>query len=177
MSPGFAEEMAEHDEMFEQAEAASGPPIFTDGQHQVIITVSRVEQSDFGWQWVLGFRGIDSATKKPASIRKWTNLPPENEERAGYLKADLAKLGYEGYLSGLEQACIDEQFIGVVVDIGVKTKPGQERDYTNVFLNRSYEKVDVDEWLKSRGGDSGSGAPASAEADFVPIPDEDDIPF
>lgn len=176
----FVSDMAEHEDIYQEAEAASGPPIFTDGQHQAIITVSRVENSEFGWQWVLSFRGQDAKTGKPASIRKWTNLPPEDETRAGYLKSDLQRLGYDGSLSGLEQACIEEQFIGLVTDIGVKTKTGQERDYTNVFINRSHGKVDVEQWLASRGGSSEAVDAPHTDSDGFDRPPplaDDDIPF
>jgi hypothetical protein len=167
---GFAEEMAEAEEAYLEAEAASGPPLFSDGKHQAALTLCRVENGQFGWQLVLGFRGVDANTGKPASIRKWHNLPPE-PGREGYVKQDLNMLDYEGPLSGVEAWCISEAAIGLLCDIGVVTKPGEARDYTNVYINRVHGKVDVDTYA---GGppteDAGVGGSGGLQAD-------DDIPF
>lgn len=171
---GFAEEMAEHDDSFKEAEPASGPPVFSDGKHQAAITLARVEKSQKydQWQLVLGFRGTDTNTSQPASVRKWHNLPPD-EGREDYLAGDLAMLGYdyrERGLSGIEQACIDEEFLGLLCDIGVKTKSGAERDYTNVYLNRVHGKVDIEQY---RGAEAAEGTDG-----YVPGVDaDDDIPF
>lgn len=171
---GFAEEMAGHDDSFKEAEAATGPALFSDGQHQAAITVARVEQGQFGWQLVLGFRGNDSNTGKPASIRKWHNLPPD-EGREGFLAGDLVMLGYaytERGLSQLEQACVDEEFIGLLCDIGVKTKTGGERDYTNVYINRVHGKVDISEYAAEEG--TGNEFVPAGTGGLAP---DDDIPF
>lgn len=165
---GYAEEMAAHEETFKSAEPAAGPVVFSDGSHQAIITVARVEEGQYGWQLILGFKGTDTNTKNPASIRKWHNLPPEGG-REQYLAGDLVLLGYdykERGLGEIEKACVDEEFINLVCDIGVKTKPGEERDYTNVFLNRVHGKGDPEAFVTA-------GAPT---AETAPITD-DDIPF
>lgn len=173
----FLEDMAGHDDEFKQAEPPQGPPLYSDGKHEGILTLARVEKNNYGWQLVLGFRGIDANSKAQASIRKWHGLPPE-PERMDFVAADLELLGYDFRtmgLSGIEAACIAEEWIGTVVAFGVVTKTGAERDYTNVYLNRNLGKRDMDEYLATRGGSPSSG-------EFVPAAtsgavDDDDIPF
>lgn len=181
----FAEEMAEHEEAYQAAESKAGTPLFSEGQHQGIITIARVEPGQYGWQWVLGLKGIDSNTKKPAAIRRWFNVPPKTEGAAGQLKADRALLGDpdSDYLAKLQASCEAEVFIGVVVDFRVVIKPGDERDFTDIYLNRAYQKVDVKTWLESRGfstggDDRGGFVPTQAGDEFDgPTYTDDDIPF
>jgi hypothetical protein len=169
---GFASEMAEFDDEFKQAEPVEGTGVvmFSDGSHQAAISEARVEQGTYGWQLMLKFEGHDSRMRRHASARKWYNLPPE-PERVQYLAADLSMLGYDYKkrgLSGLEAACVAEEFIGLLCDIGVKTKAGAERDYTNVYINGCHGKVAN---LADYTGGEGAVAFSSAEAD------DDDIPF
>jgi hypothetical protein len=177
----FAEEMAEYEGAYSQAEASASPNIFTDGKHQAVIVLSRIERSERfdQWQWVLRFQGVDSKTRQPASIQKWTNLPPDTDDRHRFLKSDRKRLedpDWDSSLASLERACEDERFIGLVVDIGVKTKPGNERDYTNVYINSVVQRVnDVNEWLRRRGvGDTGGSTDDYTESYQHA---DDDIPF
>jgi len=177
---GYAEELAQYDEEYEQTEGSGRTALFTDGKHQAVIATARVEWNENRntWQWFLNFRGIDSRTRKPARAGKWTNLPPE-EGRGIYLRDDLDMLDYHGKPSELQAACESGYFIGLVVDIGVVTKTGDERDFTNVYINRLYEKVDPDEWLASRGAAMTSSDHA-ADGPYEQAPGydtDDDIPF
>lgn len=160
----FESDMKEHDEQWNDAEAATGgPSLFSDGTHQAQITMARIEEHpDFGWQWVIGVRGTDANTGTPASMRKWHSLPP-NDGGYEFVKADAVTLGYEGPLSGLEQACIDGVFDGLLVEIYVKSKPGKN-DPTRTFSNMYFNKV------------LGRGEIAE-QGDFVPAAADDDIPF
>lgn len=159
----FEDDMSVHDQEYAAAEAEAGNTIFTDGSHQAAIVVSRVEEGQYGWQFVIGFAGIDQNTGKPATARKWTNLPPK-PEFLPRLKADLLTLGYDGPLSGLNEACISGQFLGLFCDIGVKRKMGETREYVNVYVNASHGKVE---------GAVPSAREFKANAQLA----EDDIPF
>ena len=156
----FETDMKAHDEQWNETEAATGPVLFTDGTHQAQITMARIEEhADFGWQWVIGVRGTDSNTGKPASMRKWHGLPP-SDEGYEFVKADAVTLGYTGDLSQLEKACIAGAFDGLLVEIYVKSKPGKNdptRTFSNMYFNRVLGEGEV--------------------ADDFPAADADDIPF
>lgn len=176
---GFLEDMADHDEEFKQAEPAKQSAMFSDGTHQAIVTICRVEEGQFGWQWVLGFRGEDSKLKVPASVRSWYNLPPdpEREWEAGRLAGDLLLLGYnyeDGGLSGIEGWCASEEAMHVLCTIGVKRKAGETRDYVNVYLNAVHGKVEASQVERYTGGVTDGDE--SSDADFASGAD-DDIPF
>jgi len=169
---GFVDDMTEAEPDWDATPTneRTGGGLFSPGRHQAIITESRVEEGQYGWQFVLQWRGTDSLTRGQALATRWDNLPP-HPERAEFLKTDLATLGYTGPLGGLEQACIDGLFIGKICNIFVKKNERDGRIYTNVYLNDVLpERVDPDEWLVSRGagvaGDNGYQHNA-----------DDDIPF
>lgn len=152
---GFAEEMAAHDEEFQSQMDQSGT--LPDGPHTATISENVLSQSDFGWSLMLRFQSEDG------SIRKWYNL--EDEEKRGWAAQDMRRLGYDRKLSELDQACENNYFIGLVCEIAVKTKPGTERDYTNVYVNRVLGR-----------GNTSALATASATPGGATPPD-DDIPF
>lgn len=190
---GFAQDMAEGEETWaatEAAEGGGGGAVFTDGRHEAVIDLARLEENDFGWQLHLRFRGIDSKTKQSARINKWESVPPR-DEHAKYLKADLIMLGfsvtktdeqsgtdYEDArpLAELEEVCEKEEiFLGAVCQIFVKTTQGDTRDYQNVYLNGVLEeRVKPEEWLASRGV---AGAETNGSANTGSTFTDDDIPF
>lgn len=167
---GFADDMEGFDEEFEEAKdkprpGGAGGPMLKDGRHQAIIKEARIEhdsQNDrYSMVWQFG--------NKSGSIRKFFNL--DHQVGREIAAQDAAMVGYEGKLSGLEEACESEFFIGLVCEIGIKTKPGDERDYTNVYVNRCLGRGDLDDYAMADGG---AVEPGSVAASVVP---DDDIPF
>jgi hypothetical protein len=172
---GFAEDMAELENEWAEAPTerpgGGGGPMLPDGQHQAMIVEANVEQrqSDEHWQLFMKFQN------RQGVVRKWSDLDHEVGLRVA--KADVALLGYEGDLAGLETAC--KSFIGLVCNIAVKTKPGTERDFTNVYLNAcvgqaaNRESFDIDPdvlaaYAEQQGQETPAGTSAAAD---------DDIPF
>lgn len=177
---GFLEDMAGHDEEFKQAEPSASTAIFSNGKHQAIITICRLEEGTYGWQLVLGLRGTDESTKAPASIRSWYDLPPESgswkEEK---LAGDLLSLGYnykEEGLSGLQAWCESEAAMHVLCTIGVTRKAGETRDYVNMYLNGVHGKVEESQVERYTGGVVESDGGSADGADFA-SEEVDDIPF
>lgn len=164
---GFADEMEAFDDEFEEAKdkprpGGSGGPMLKDGRHQAIIAEARIEHDQQGdrYSMVWQFRN------KNGSIRKFFNL--DHEVGREIAAQDSALVGYEGKLSGLQAACEEEFFIGLVCEIGVKTKPGTERDYTNVYVNRCLGQGDLADYEPAEG---------EAVAAGQSVTDDDDIPF
>jgi len=153
----FQDEMEQFDEQWEEDKTRSG--VLGDGSYQAAITEARIEQDDNGrFSWMLRFQA------KEGSIRKWSNL--DHEVGRSIAAQDAKRLGYEGKLSGLEEACESEFFLNLVCEIAVKTKPGSgDRDYTNVYINRVLGKGNAEEYEPAEAGaTTGSGS-------------DDDIPF
>lgn len=173
---GFADEMAGAEETWTETEAAVRTGgMFSDGRHGAIIEELRIEQSTKTqvYQLCWKFRGQDSNSKTIASGRRWDDLPP-HEDRMQYFKADLEMIGYTGPLSGLQEFCESEAAIGLVCTIYVKTKSGDERDFTNIYLNGcTGEKVELDDYLQSLGLTETQAAQAATGSGAV----DDDIPF
>jgi hypothetical protein len=174
---GFAEDMAELEQEWKDAPTdrpgGTGGPMLPDGQHQAMIVEANVEQrqSDEHWQLFMKFQN------RQGVVRKWSDLDHEVGLRVA--KADVALLGYEGNLAGLEAAC--KSFIGLVCNIAVKTKPGTERDFTNVYINAcvgqaaNRETFDIDPEVMAAYADQQHQDGASG--DFKAAESEDDIPF
>lgn len=144
----FAQEMAQFDEEFDKERARGGQ--LGDGKYQAQIVEARVEENNGLYSWVINFQSPDGR------IRKWYNLDHEVGRRIA--AQDLSKFGYNGKLSELETPCEEGFFIGLMCAITVKTKPGEDRDYVNVYLDRVLGKGDLPD----------EAAPASQD---------DDIPF
>lgn len=157
---GFADEMAEAEAAYAEAEPApSGGGRLTDGTHQTIITELRVEKNDYGFAMVGRFQN------DKGSIRKWWTLPPTDAQMP-YYKTDWLMLGYDGPLSKLEEWCETEAAIGLICEIYIKTKPGEgDRDYINVYINRALGRGDLDNFGGAQTAAAGTGAV------------DDDIPF
>ena len=159
----FASDMESFDEEFEAAKDKPRPGgvILPDGRHQAIITEARIEHDSVGdrYSMVWQFRN------KQGQVRKFFNL--DHEVGREIAAQDAALLGYEGKLSGLEEACESEFFIGIVCEIGIKTKPGADRDYTNVYVNRCLGQGDLDDYVTEQTEDT------PARSSVV----DDDIPF
>ena len=119
--------LKDYDQAYEDAEMPDGTGgALPDGKHTATITDSDIEESNWGSvQWSLRFENDQG------SVRKWNAL--DNPERLGYVKADLAKLGYTGKLSDLDPS----SFVGCVCEITVqrKTRDSDGKVFTNVYLN------------------------------------------
>jgi hypothetical protein len=148
---GFATEMAQFDEEFaiDQQTARRGTNV-KDGAYQAQVTESRIEENNGLYAWVVVFSVPGEGT-----VTKWNNLDHEVGRRVA--AQDSKRFGYEGKLSELDQACEREDFIGLICEIKVQTKPGDERDFVNVYINRVLGKGEMPE-------------PGAASTD-------DDIPF
>jgi hypothetical protein len=167
---GFKDEMQEHDEQFE-TDRESGGTLPDATYSPATVTEARVEPQDDGsYNMMWKFEADYEIDGKPTTgaIRKWWNdiTNPENVDGRKYLARDMKRVGYEGPGSSLEEACEQEVFIGLNCEIAVKTKSGQERDYTNVYINRL-----------SPGSPSASGDPVGVGAGGSEPATDDDIPF
>lgn len=169
---GFAEDMAELEAAWDEAPAESpggeyGPEL-KDGEHQVLLVAAdvRQRQSDDHWQLYFKFQN------RSGSIRKWSDL--DHEVGLKVAKADAVRLGFpeDGKLPALEAACAG--FVGQVCDIRVKTTPGNERDFKNVYLNAVHgpaadpSTFDLDPSLVGTG-DAAPAASTSAADDDIPF--------
>lgn len=140
---GFKDEMQAHDEQFEEdkAKPRGGGTMLPDGKHQVQVVEFRLEQNEDGWTVVAKFQN------DAGSVRKWYDLG--HEVSRSILAGDVAMMGYEGVLSDLDEWILAEEPIGVIAEIGIKTKPGTEgRDFTNVYLNRVLGKTELQDFAE-----------------------------
>lgn len=154
----FADEMAAYDEQMAEAAARprGGGNMLPDGKHQVQITEFVLERTDEGWTVTAKFQN------EVGSVRKWYNLHREVDRNI--FAGDIAMMGYEGPASKADQWIEAEGPIGVIAEINVKTKPGNDRDFTNVYVNRVLGKTALQEF---------DSVPAAG----VPVGADDDIPF
>lgn len=162
----FADEMRQYDS--EWAEAAAEPrrqgQMLPDGPHQAIIDEARVEQQKDGrWTWNIKFQN------QKGSIRKFQNL--DHEVGRDIAAKDAVILGYDGPLSELEKVCQTGFFLDLLCDIKVVRKPGDTRDFVDIYVNRCLGKAATPDDYK----------PASTTADpgsqGQPSYDDSDIPF
>jgi hypothetical protein len=153
----FEEEMRGFEEEWTSAQenAGTGGGMLPDGDYQAKIIESRVEMSDWDeWQLYLKYEDLGGA----GEIRSWDSL--QHEVGRSIAAERTKRLGYDGTLADLEAAVVAGDFIDLVVDIRVKTKKGDTRDFKQVYVNRCYGKA----------GDGGVPEPSA------PVDDED-IPF
>ena len=160
----FEEEMAGHQEAWEEAQENAGQyTLLDDGPYQAIITEARVEKSDWDeWQLAIAYR-----VPGTGGIRSWDSL--EHEVGRSIAAERTKKLGYDGPITGLREACESEMFIDLVVDIAVKTKQGETRDFKQVYVNRCHGKATEEQ---KAALESQQAVPAGAA-----VEDDDDIPF
>lgn len=178
---GFAEDMAELESDWDEAPtdrpAGTGGPMMPDGQHQAMVVEATVSQRESDDHWQLYFK----FQNRRGVVRKWSDLDHEVGLRVA--KQDAAMLGYEGKLPGLEDAL--SGFVGLVCNIAVKTKPGNERDFTNVYINGCVGKAedtalfDIDpDLLEQYTANQAQGDGGAPGAQTVPTAGaDDDIPF
>ena len=126
--------LKDYDQAYEDAEMPDGTGgALPDGKHTATITDSQIEEATWGSvQWSLRFENDQG------SVRKWNAL--DVPERLGYVKADLAKLGYTGKLSDLDPS----SFVGAVCEITVqrKVRDSDGKVFTNVYLNADTGRQD-----------------------------------
>lgn len=158
MASTFEEEMAGFQEEWAEAqENASTATLLPDGDYQARIVESRVERASWG-EWQLAIRWEDMG----GAGSRWTWDSLEHEVGRSIAAERSKRLGYEGELTGLKAYVEGGGFIDLVCAIKVVTKPGDSKDFTNVYVNRCYGKA-TEEQL-------------AAAAATSPI-DDDDIPF
>lgn len=147
------------DEAWDEAQEKAGQfTVLPDGSYQARVTESRVEEATWGeTQFCLKFEDTAGA----GSVRIWDSL----EHPVGVaIAAEHAKaLGYTGKRAGLVTACENGEFIDLICEIRVKTKPGEKRDFQQVYINRVLGKAAAGETLPDAG--------------FAAPDDGDDIPF
>lgn len=154
----FKEDMQEYSGQWD--EATVGGNQLAEGVYQAKIAVCRVEPSQFddSWQLFIVYEDLAGSGAQPM----WYNL--QHEVGAALAKRVTRDLGWEraeqpGALLELEDACRSGFFEDLIVEIRVKDKPGEERTFKQVFINK----------LLGRGADSQAAMPAT--------PTDDDIPF
>lgn len=154
---GFADEYEQYDEEHTQEsvrERGGGEyRTLPDGTHQVTITESRCAVYNDRWVFELGF------DNQNGSVRKFQNLDNEIGRKIALQDADTLGWPYGTKISMLEQACEEGRFLNLVCEIRVKTKPGDTRDFTSVYINKVLGRND--QFVPAAG---------------APDPD-DDIPF
>jgi hypothetical protein len=133
------------DEWAEEDLVSPGGSLLPDGSHQVIVRESRIEEPDWGWQFVLKFGNNDGV------ITKWQNL--DNDVGRKIALTDARMLGYEGPLSGLRAACESGQFLDKLCEINIKTTAGDTRDFKNIYLNRVLGVVEARTPLTTESSD------------------------
>lgn len=172
---GFADDMKELEGAFKEAmeeprQTGDFGPELKDGQHQAMVVEAKVTQrsSDDHWQFYLKFQNQEG------SIRKWSDL--DHEIGLKIAAQDVALLGYDGELAGLEKACERGKFLNLVCGIGVKTTPGQDRDFRNVYVNRCMGLAE-DPSMFELSAEAAAAAPVSGAPVASAPPADDDIPF
>jgi hypothetical protein len=136
----FTDDMKEHDQHWtETQEQAQEYAVLPDGDYQALIKIARVEKKDWGWEWALMFN--DTGGK--GSV--WSNMNLDDEMGREIAAKNAKRLGYEGSLSGLEEACGSGLFDDLLVEITVRTKAGEKRDFTNTYIQRNLGKQEPGE--------------------------------
>lgn len=155
----YEEEMAEYSATADEQSHESGGNRLPEGQYQAQIKISRVEKSQRfdNWQWFVVYEDLGGAGEQPM----WYDL--ENEIGQGIARKVAFALGWEdaakdGWLLKLKAVADEGFFLDKVVDINVRWKPGETRDFAQVFINKLH----------------GDGVPGGRTA--APL-DDDDIPF
>lgn len=104
--------------------------VLSDGDYQAKITISRVELAPWNeWQWSLRFEDVNGGGGV------WLNCGLSGDERVKFTASVAKRLGYGGSLADLKDACEMGTFDDLICGITVKTKPGETRDFTNVYIN------------------------------------------
>ena len=152
--PTYEEEMQEYAEQWD--EARTGGSQLAEGIYQARIKVARVEYSDRfeTWQFFVVFEDLNGSGEQPM----WYDL--QHEVGAALAKRVSMDLGWEeaaepGALLKLKAVAEEGYFLDKIVEIRVKDKPGDERVFKQVFINKLL----------------GTAKPSDG------TPTEDDIPF
>jgi hypothetical protein len=162
---GFADEMQQYDDEFEHAKLSGGR--LPDGEYgHAKLVESRIEHNEQKDAYSLVFKfeaeydvpTEDGPMLVTGTVRKFYNL--DHEVGRAICAEDMRRAGYQGSLSGLEDACEEGMFIDRICRIVVQTKPGTERDYTNVYIN---------EWDTSGQSQTTPVAAATAADDDIPF--------
>lgn len=158
MKMSYEDEIEEYADQWDNAQA--GGSRLPEGVYQARIKVSRVEFSDRfeTWQLFIVFEDMGGAGEQPM----WYDL--QHEVGAALAKRITRDLGWEGAeepgaLKQLKAVCEEGFFLDTVCEIRVKDKPGEERVFKQVFINRVLGKAAPDT--------ASSGTPVA----------DDDIPF
>lgn len=156
----FADDMAQFDEELQDVVPTDGR--LPDGNHRVLLTESLMtyDNDKETWTWEMKFRN------KSGGIRKWNNL--DRDKSREFAMMDAKRLGYEGPFSGLKDWLDSGESLDLICGIKVETKPGDERDFTNVYINQVLGKGTLEDV-----GASVQQEPAVAAGSLA----EDDIPF
>ena len=143
---GFEEDMTEYEEVWDAAPESSSGQLLPDGLHQVSIKISRVEKKDWGWEFALMFANAEGTA--------WSNINLDNDKGVEIAKQVAAFLGFHGPITGLKEYCETGAFLDLVCDVQVKTKAGETRDFTNVYIKRVYDTSDSQDAAPAAGDDS-----------------------
>jgi hypothetical protein len=150
---GYKEDMAEYAEQWDEAKLGGNE--LKEGVYQAKIAIARVEQSQFNdeWQFFVVFEDLGGSGSQPM----WYNL--QHEVGAALAKRVTRDLGWEGAdqpgaLLELPEVCAAGFFEDLVVEIRVKDKPGDERVFKQVFINKLLGKGEPGQVAVAATGDS-----------------------
>lgn len=142
-------------------------PEMPPGKHQALLVAIQFqpETQDRGEQLFMRFQ--NSRGQAP----KWTDI--EHEIGGRIAGGDLRILGFTGNSWAEAKAAVESgQFENLVCEINIKVKPGDTRDFRDVYLNACLGVAEDPSFF-----DIEVGAGATNDQ-FVPVvPDDDDIPF
>lgn len=126
----FGEDVAQYQDNWQEGQEQAPGGTLPDGDYQAKITISRVELAPWDeWQFSLRFEDVNGAGGV------WLNCGLGDAERVKFTAGVAKRLGYDGPVTELKAACENGQFDDLVCAIRIKTKPGEKRDFTNVYIN------------------------------------------
>lgn len=146
----FESEMKEFDQQWAEDQERT-PGLLPDGVYQgenaAQITECLIQERDGRYSWVIKFEADYTVVKDGktitghGSVRKFGNL--DHEIGRSIAAQDARRLGFNGKLSELRKECEKGTFDDLLCEIKVETKPGTERDFTNVYINKVLGKGDA----------------------------------
>lgn len=137
-----------------------------DGHCQARVAIARIEVPSWNEdieQLFVYWVGVS----KEGTMPQWLSLDPEDEIGIQITAGVCRALGYEEDTPRNLRAYVEAgRMLDRIHEVNVKTKPGEKRDFTTVYVNRY-----LGQWDGSR-----ETAPVD-DSGYVPPADDDDIPF
>lgn len=133
---GYKDDVAEYAETWDEAKA--GGSQLPEGVYQARISVARIQENRFrdsAWQLFVVYEDMGGAGSQPMYYDLDTDIGIMLAKRV------TRDLGWEaadepGALLKLEEVCQSGFFEDLIVEIRVKDKPGEEKVFKQVFINK-----------------------------------------